>query len=271
MFFGKKKREQELKKLEEYEELKKKRERAILNLFRELKRHEKEHEDLEKVSLAKYYAYNFEGEKLIENEDYIVCERNYIKYVLFLEKEKQPYYFKRNDFRFCYEVHSFSKGKVIKVIRQQRTSGSLDGSSHSDFSHSGGGLFGGSSAEFHSHGSIKGSLDTNDEFIVVIRCNNKNLELRVDDNFFYSFSEGDEIWIDEFKWLHEDEMNFEEVPYEQGSKIYEYAIWAKNACKEALSNCIDSQEKFTMNLNRYNEIYKELPNFLKDYNKNFMW
>lgn len=272
MFFGKKKRELERKKLEEFEELKKKREQESFNLFRELKNHEKELEDLQKVSLAKYYAYDFEGEKLTENEDYIVCERNYIKYTLFLDKEKQPYYFKRNDLKLCYEVHSFSKGKVIKVIRQQRTSGSLDGKSSAHFKHnSRGGLFGGSSVEYSSHGFINGSLDTKDEFIVVIRCNNKNLELRVDDNFFYSFSEGDEIWIDEFKWVHEEEMNFEEVPYEKESKIYEYALKAKVAIREAMDNCRDSSEKFNKYLSEYHKKYKELPIFLKDNNEAIFW
>ena len=163
-----------------------------------------------------YYADKDNKIKFKENEDYETTDIGYKHLIIFYDKEIKPYHWRKNDRANKYFVLPVD-GKliIIKKIRQQRTHGSLDGGSSFSFHHSAG--FGGGSANANGGGSIKGSLDTDDEFILVIKFNKKNYEVRVSANLFYDVEEGEERFASKPYWSYsiEDKKPEFKIEYNQ--------------------------------------------------------
>lgn len=146
-----------------------------------------------------YYADKDNKIKFKENEDYETTDIGYEHLIVFYDKEIKPYHWRKNDRANKYFVLPVEeKTTIIKKIRQQRTHGSLDGSSSFSFHHSSG--FGGGSANANGGGKIHGELDTDDEFILVIKFNKKNYEVRVSANLFYDVEEGEERFASKPYW-----------------------------------------------------------------------
>ena len=253
MFFGKKKKKISY---EEYLTMKKKSELELRDTYRELKSYQSLEHRLRDKMHHEFYAYKsldeYENE-LKEEEDYIVTSSSGNTYNIFINKEKEPFLFKRNDREWYFMVKTICKGKIINKIRQQRTHGSLDGKSSYSFSSSGGRY---PSFSGGGRGYINGSLDTNDEFILTMQYKGKFMELRVNDNLFYSVSEGDELWMDEVgsSWF-----GASNELYERNGKVFREAVFNAREVERLYIEGMKIQGELEAKLKEHQTKFNEVP------------
>lgn len=186
MFFNRKKRlAEKAAKKQLVEDLRKYR-----NVLISLKLLDREATRLYNEMHQEYFSDIFNITKFIKDKDYEVIKNSPSDLIIFYNKlSDQPQFVKRDDFNRKYYTLPIHVGTVAKKIRQQRTQGSLDGHGSMNIEHYGRYM------DASGGGNIHGSLDTIDEYILIVRFENVYTSVRVSVNLFYLAEEGQDLYM----------------------------------------------------------------------------